>query len=214
MTLAARMTAPAAAEPAQLSLGDTPAVLADIADDSVNLCIWQRPLNPGLQDAVTAALRQQPGLKIQHSGTCDALRDLLTAQLGASAQALTDDITELLDMLSYLFDHPHWGIRLTALDKAMCPRYHVDRVSARLITTYQGPGMQWLANDQIVRASSQGGGLDIPDDDLLEHRSLKAGDVALCKGDAWPGNAGRGLIHRSPQPIAGQARLLLTIDQC
>lgn len=198
----------------QLREGNSPAVLADIVEAGVNLCVWKRALNDTLQDAVTTALREQPGLKIQQSGHCAALHDHLAAQLGPSTRALIDDITELLDMLSFLFDHPDWGIRLTALDRAMCPRYHVDRVSARLITTYQGPGMQWLANDQITRLASQGGGLDIPPDDLLDHRSLNTGDVALCKGDAWLGNAGRGLIHRSPQPAAGQPRLLLTIDQC
>lgn len=199
---------------AQLRQGHTPAVMADIVEDSVNLCVWQRVLSTPLQEAVTATLQQQPDLKIQQSGNTDALRDRLSTQFGASAQPLTDDITELLDMLSFLFDHSDWGIRLTALDRAMCPKYHVDRVSARLITTYQGPGMQWLANDQINRLSGQGGGLYIPPDAQLDHQNLNTGDVALCKGDAWPGNAGRGLIHRSPQPAAGQARLLLTIDQC
>ncbi|MCH8553433.1 MAG: DUF1826 domain-containing protein [Natronospirillum sp.] len=199
---------------AQLRQGHTPAVMADIVEDAVNLCVWQRVLSTPLQEAITAILQQQPDLKIQQSGTTDALRDILSVQLGAAAQPLTDDISELLDMLNFLFDHPDWGIRLTALDRAMCPKYHVDRVNARLITTYQGPGMQWLANDQILRSSGQSGGLEIPPDAQLEHQNLNTGDVALCKGDAWPGNAGRGLIHRSPQPAAGQARLLLTIDQC
>lgn len=39
-----------------------------------------------------------------------------------------------------------------------------------------------------------------------------AGDVVLLKGDSWPGNAGRGAIHRSPAQSANEARLVLTLD--
>jgi len=37
------------------------------------------------------------------------------------------------------------GTRITTLDRAMCPRFHVDRVPVRLIVTWGGPGTQWLA---------------------------------------------------------------------
>ena len=40
----------------------------------------------------------------------------------------------------------------------------------------------------------------------------KAQDVLLAKGEKWVGNEGHGLIHRSPQPPAGEQRLLLTLD--
>jgi hypothetical protein len=41
---------------------------------------------------------------------------------------------------------------------------------------------------------------------------LNAGDVALFKGERWQGNEGRGIIHRSPVPVAGERRLVLTLD--
>ena len=41
---------------------------------------------------------------------------------------------------------------------------------------------------------------------------LNQGDVALLKGEAWKGNEGSGLIHRSPTLDSNSRRLLLTID--
>ena len=41
---------------------------------------------------------------------------------------------------------------------------------------------------------------------------LNQGDVALLKGEAWEGNEGSGLIHRSPTLDSNSRRLLLTID--
>ncbi|WP_280109885.1 DUF1826 domain-containing protein [Azospirillum sp. B506] len=42
---------------------------------------------------------------------------------------------------------------------------------------------------------------------------MSAGDVALLKGEGWPGNRGRGLVHRSPPAApSGAPRLLLCLD--
>ena len=41
---------------------------------------------------------------------------------------------------------------------------------------------------------------------------LSAGDVALLKGEDWPGNEGHGIVHRSPEMAASQKRLFLTMD--
>tara|TARA_R110000782_G_scaffold50302_3_gene109162 strand:- start:127 stop:561 length:435 start_codon:yes stop_codon:yes gene_type:complete len=46
----------------------------------------------------------------------------------------------------------------------------------------------------------------------VEPQSLQAGQVALLKGERWQGNEGRGLVHRSPPLVAGERRLLLTLD--
>jgi hypothetical protein len=41
---------------------------------------------------------------------------------------------------------------------------------------------------------------------------LNTGDVALFKGEAWEGNEGFGVVHRSPSVPDNTQRLLLTID--
>lgn len=89
----------------------------------------------------------------------------------------------------------------------MCPRFHVDHVPLRLLTTYAGAGSEWLEEGRLDRARLQ-----------VEHapvdniRRLSAGEVAVLKGEKWLGNEGRGLIHRSPLTPAGERRLLLSLD--
>jgi hypothetical protein len=44
-------------------------------------------------------------------------------------------------------------------------------------------------------------------------QTLPAYAVGLMKGEQWEGNAGHGLVHRSPHPdAAAPRRLLLTLD--
>ena len=52
--------------------------------------------------------------------------DVLYKALGENDQAelISKDIAEITDMFSYLFDLEQIGIRLTALDSAMCPKFH------------------------------------------------------------------------------------------
>jgi len=42
--------------------------------------------------------------------------------------------------------------------------------------------------------------------------TVSSGDIALLKGEAWVGNEGGGLVHRSPDLSGGERRLLLTLD--
>jgi hypothetical protein len=100
------------------------------------------------------------------------------------------------------------GLRLRVLDKAMCPRFHVDHVPVRLITTYAGVGSQWLKEGAMDRQQLGQANAE----PQAQIQQLKSGEVALLKGEKWHGNEGFGLIHRSPQPAAGERRLILTLD--
>jgi hypothetical protein len=146
--------------------------------------------------------------------------DVVHQALGGSelTSALSENIAELVDIFCCLFDLERVGLRLTALDKAMCPRFHVDRVPARLVTTYQGIATEWLSNGSVDRTKlGQGNngkvdeesGIFQTDDDINQ---LTSGDVALLKGESWEGNEGGGLVHRSPSVEQGEKRLLLTLD--
>ena len=195
------------------SFSDSPDVLTDVFNPNINLCVWERRDKEALSEAARAWAQHNSQGLIQTSGERASIRQALQSALPQQAQALVADVDQLCDMLETLLDHHTWGIRLTVLDRAMCPRYHTDRVLARLITSYCGPGMQWLDNEQIVRPS-QSRALDLPPEEDLAHRQLEPGDVALCKGDSWPDRPGFGLIHRSPAVATHQHRVLLTIDLC
>ncbi len=100
----------------------------------------------------------------------------------------------------------------------MCPKFHVDRVPCRLVTTYQGIATEWLPHEVVDRTKLGRGSLGQPDDrtglyqNKHEIQQLGCGDVALLKGVLWEGNEHAGLVHRSPALPRGDKRLLLTLD--
>jgi hypothetical protein len=129
------------------------------------------------------------------------------------------DMALLTGAFCELFGRREAGLRLRTLDKAMCPRFHVDWVAARMICSYGGSGTEWLLEDALDRSKLGMGSCGQPDDksglilDPTAIRQMPAYAVGLMKGEHWEGNEGHGLAHRSPAPTAFQPRrLLLTLD--
>lgn len=207
---------PMAASPRQ-ALGEEIQVLAEVLRDGVNLAVWQRRLPAQIEDFAEALLAQ--GEPLAQSMTLELprpdcepnLAGLVARYADLSGQAaFLADVAWLVRAYACLLDARRIGLRLRVLDKAMCPRFHVDHVPLRLITSYAGVGSQWLEEGGMPR-SRLGDAAAEPRDEAGV-RQLQAGHVALAKGEKWQGNEGRGLIHRSPQPPAGARRLLLTLD--
>jgi hypothetical protein len=201
-------------------IGETPDVLADIYQQDSNIVIWQRNLSDELAQAVNELLDKNTSLKTQLAISPQYASAKINEALGntKSSAILSEDIAQLVDMFCSLFDLKFAGLRLTALDRAMCPRFHVDKVPCRLVTTYQGVGSQWLPNNQVDRSKLGAGNQGKPDElsglfpKMSDIQQLKQGDVALLKGENWEGNEGSGLVHRSPQLPNSTRRLLLTLD--
>ena len=122
-------------------------------------------------------------------------------------------------MFCYLFNLKRVGFRLSVLDRAMCPRFHVDMVPCRLITTYQGIATEWIEHCQVNRSKLGAASHGKTDDESgvysknSDIQKLKVGHVALLKGEGWNNNSGGGLVHRSPDVKNDKdKRLLLTLD--
>mgnify|MGYP000510057346 CR=1 FL=1 len=134
----------------------------DIYRDDINIAIWQRKLSDELALAADEIVKTGATLKLAEVVTPTNVHTRLSNALGATSPVmkLSDDITLLVDMFCCLFDLKGAGLRLTALDRAMCPRFHFDRIPCRLVTTYQGLATQWLPNHLVDRtklgAQSQG----------------------------------------------------------
>lgn len=208
------MTALALALPPRQVLGDSPDVLAEALRDGVNLAVWERQL-PAAVAAFVDAVRVTDGLvaealSVELDDTTDTLdlAGLLAQYAGlAGHAAFVADVAWLVRAFACLLDARRVGIRLRLLDKAMCPRFHVDRVPLRLVTTYAGPATHWLVEGARNTLGSPAGE---PRAEWI--RSLAAGDVALLKGERWEGNEHGAIIHRSPPVADGTRRLLLTLD--
>ncbi|MCG3172605.1 MAG: hypothetical protein GMKNLPBB_00759 [Myxococcota bacterium] len=111
-------------------------------------------------------------------------------------------------------------VTLVSVSSDMCRKFHSDHVPVRALCSYHGAGTLWLDNHDVIR-----GELGCPGHGSFEEanaavmkpgakvRQLSRGWVAWMKGEAWPGNEGNGLVHRSPphDPAAGP-RLILKLD--
>ncbi|MBB3139959.1 DUF1826 domain-containing protein [Halomonas organivorans] len=192
-------------------------VLPRIFEDAITLAVLRRPLSSDLLAGALAQMRAKRPLSFSWRGAPgDALRADLLATLHAPGVSgpLVEDIATLAEAMAFLFDTDSVGLRLRVLDAPMCPRFHCDNLPVRLVTTYLGPGSEWLPETAVNR---DGLGAPRPDKPPIVTedgaiRRLEAGDVALLKGSGWVGNETRGLVHRSPALEAGQPRLLMSID--
>ena len=196
------------------------AVLTDTYQEDTNMVVWKRDLAKNLEQAADAIIESNPTLEELLVVSPEKAFDSVKKVLGSSqeAEVLAEDIAHLVDMFCCLFDLKRGALRMTVLDRAMCPRFHVDRVPCRLVTTYQGIATEWLPHNVADRSKLGTGNMGKPDelsglfDNLSDIQQLNSGDVGLMKGELWHNNEGAGLIHRSPQVPNNTRRLVLTLD--
>jgi hypothetical protein len=174
--------------------------LVAVYDEDVDVVVLPRPsraMDPSLDDYVEQALlgTDVPRLARVHAARPD-FGALLPASASSGRRALADDLALLVDLTAELVGADEVGVRLRALARPMCPRFHVDHVSVRVVCTYLGAGTQWLDRE----------------DDERSVRSMPAGAIGLLKGTAWPRRVPRGAVHRSPPMSPGDVRLLVTLD--
>jgi hypothetical protein len=195
--------------------GSTPETLTKILQDDTNLAVWQRQLPLHISDfaqlllSLNEPLAESLCLELPKedaepdlTGLASGFRDL------EGYEGFVADLRWLVSAFACLLGAKRIGLRLRVLDKAMCPRFHVDHVPVRLITTYAGVGSQWLKEGTMDRQQLGQANAE----PQAQIQQLNSGDVALLKGEKWHGNEGFGLIHRSPQLAAGERRLILTLD--
>ncbi|TKK35826.1 DUF1826 domain-containing protein [Pseudomonas sp. CFBP13528] len=195
--------------------GETPLALSGILEDGVNLALWQRqlPLHIAQFGALLVALDEPLAealvIELSDDDTVPNLQGLASGCRDLEGyDGFIADVSWLVGAFACLLGARRIGVRLRLLDKAMCPRFHVDHVPVRLITTYAGVGSQWLREGVMDRRR-----LSQPDAEPTERiEHIHCGEVALLKGTKWHGNEHHGLIHRSPALKANERRLILTLD--
>lgn len=195
-------------------------VFTDIFDDDKNITIWQRDLSTDIENCVGTLVESHNNFQTSLIAKPENIFKKLieTEKELNNAKALCKDIAEIVEMFCILLNFEQVGLRLATLDRAMCPRFHVDMVPCRLVCTYHGVGSEWLPHDKVDRTKLGRGNNGLADEESgifqnpQDINQLKAGHVAILKGELWEGNAGAGLVHRSPQVPDGNNRLLLTLD--
>ena len=194
--------------------------ISNIFNREINISIWKRNLNSNILHASEILLIKNSDLQFSELVNKNFSIDFLVDKIGADEKLISfyEDIQYLTKLFCELFDIKDAWLRIDAIDKPMCPRFHADHLKCRLVTTYYGPGTQWLPNSLVNRNKLGHGNNGLADDisGLFSKKSdienLDVGDIGLLKGEAWVNNEGLGLVHRSPHTDSIYKRLYVTID--
>ncbi len=215
--------------PAHVVVGTSARVFGRVRRPGVNLAVWLRPsprwdpppfqLRPNIVAVDEVFPVGVPGLG-KRAVPADLPPDL--------RRMVGQDVERLTRALGRLVPLRHVRVKLSACDGDECRLFHVDHVVLRLITTYYGPGTDWLEEDAVRRAHLGGRGLPrgtgiaginnaIVADWTRVHRLPRLavaafrGSQPLKVGDAVVDAPG--IVHRSP-PIAGTGivRLRLVVE--
>ena len=186
--------------------------LDQIKSPFIDLVIWHRTLPDHFLnwlECLPASNLPQIRVLVAPSAVRSALDPMLDAcglPISAMRDFLVSDISELVHAFSIITESELVDVRLEHIDHDSCWRFHTDVVDLRLLTTYLGPGTEWVnpanAEDAIINQKKYLG--------PLEH--LKLAEVAMFKGKK--ASQTNGIVHRSP-PIAdsGDSRLLLCLNK-
>lgn len=180
--------------------------LVEIFDPGVQVCAWQRELDPVIETYLSG-LHQTGELQVLETLSPAAQPRLACLPAGLGRASLIDDLALLREVVCELQGCSEVGLRLARVGHAMCPGWHVDHVGIRLVCTYQGPGTQWLDDQDVDRRDLHSGRMG-------EGAFIQAvpGEIVLLKGALWQGNDAFGAVHRSPEIGYASLRTLITLD--
>jgi hypothetical protein len=178
------------------------------------ICVMPRALSP----AVTRALDALPAERLprlRFKGSPEDVRAPLLAAIvevgfGPSwlASWFAEDVSRQAALFVEIAGVETVSLRLDVLADDACRKFHVDEVRLRLLTTYRGPGTEWLSPRMLALLK--------PNEPLPAEsvNRLAPGDLAILRGGKSAKPDEPGLLHRSP-PIAGTGvvRLLLAINE-
>ncbi|WP_232229469.1 DUF1826 domain-containing protein [Marichromatium purpuratum] len=199
-------------------ISEQPCDLRYVTAPELNLSLWRRrPIETVEREVACLRATDLPDIRCRTSPPTfdEDIGALLSAQgLNPSAfSAWLADLRRLADLFFAVCAGREVSVRLETTDADGCPRFHVDRTYLRLLCTYRGPGTEWLTDEQVDRDAQASGAPNARIVRIGEPCRFLPFWVGILKGDAYPGNAGRGLVHRSPPTAgSGQTRVLFCLD--
>lgn len=190
----------------------SPGGFTRITDPTVNLVLWPRALPAEvctLLEGVSGRLRGLRAYDGPVSRDEQGRLPWLDALPPCPARDwLEADVRRQIRRLCRLGGTARPRVFLGPVLDDQCRKFHVDHVRLRLVTTYLGPGTEWVPETAVDRLAL----VDSPTcpheantrivRDATAVRRADAGDVVLLKGVRHASAAGRAALHRSP-PIEG-----------
>ena len=206
--------------PPSQCMGDEISILDGINSPETNLCIWQR--SPSADISLELKNLTRPSWPDRRRATSRKsfstdIRKHLSAH-GTEPSELEQfvlDLERIAERFFSISEGLDTKFRLYSTKKDDCRRFHVDHRHLRLICTYQGAGTEWLTNEQVDRDAYDAG---LPNSSIIrfgEPSRFKRFWVGILKDDGYPGNAGLGLMHRSPPASDSDGtRIVFCLDAC
>lgn len=192
--------------------------LERLRQEGVNLVSWRRKLPAGLEASLAAWATRFPA-QFDEVVPVSAL-DLMetTCELAEPARSwILKDVRRLVTKFAKLAAADRVRLSFGVIRSDRCRKFHVDFLRYRLVTTYLGPGTEWVHDEAVCREA-----LEHPEGcpcdknpeivrDLSAIRHAALGEVLVMKGELH--EHGRGAVHRSP-PIeeAGLVRVVLVVS--
>lgn len=183
------------------------------SEQGVELVSWPRTL-PAHWGSELAVWAKQQTVNLRLVGQAELMLDLALPGLTAEcAQWLKRDMYLLADQVARLSGAQSLTLSLETVRTDQCRKFHVDFIRYRLVTTYVGPGTEWVPEEAVCRAALAHS-LACPCDankkivpDLSAVRRAETGEVLWMKGARQ--ERAQGVVHRSP-PIeeSGETRLV------
>lgn len=191
--------------------GRSPDLLGRIHDPAVELVVWERSLSFDLAAWLEAVPpRQLPDGRLlvtepDLSAALAAMLDSCGTPDGPLRAAFLHDVVALAAGFLATMASDTVDLRLQAIRDDACWKFHRDCVAARLLTTYRGPGTQWVQPAHSAAALSRQKSYEGPIRQFPRHA------VGLFKGSCTP--PAKGIVHRSPAIAAtGTTRLVLCLN--
>ena len=128
--------------------------LSEIHKKNINISILERILDNKIIYGAKQILNENLELNLSEVVKFENVLGMLKERLGHSSSTsyLLKDISNLVKMFCEFFDEEKAWVRIDAIDKPMCPRFHTDFVKCRMVTTYIWPGTQWLPHKLVDRS--------------------------------------------------------------
>ena len=197
-------------------VGHSSGILQSIQFPETNLALWYREEQPDISHEIERleaySLADEKHESSFVSFESDLTRVFTSQGLDPKAfDNLRADAQQLMSLFQRISQPHELRFRLVTTDQDDCRRFHLDRVNMRLITTYQGPGTEYLKEHELDRLAERNGGTNEDIMKLGTSSHFPTHAVGIMKGD--PRNHGKGLVHRSPAISAtGIVRVLFCLD--
>jgi hypothetical protein len=198
-------------------IGREPEVLEQARDGGLSLVIWERRLPRGLRDALRRWVAQEPPCFEGSVGDAAWSDAALQGFVPSPARTfLAQDLHSLVHRFRLLSGIGSVKVSFGAVTGDQCRKFHADYQRLRLITTYLGPGTEWLPEHAVRRdALFEPPACPVTANQLIvrepsQVRRAQAGHVLLLRGHDGVTGAALGAVHRSP-PIEASRKVRVVL---